>query len=259
MDLLQKAKSALNNGKVEEALNLAGEAIAKEPKNPQGYLLRATINERLRRSKEAIADFDQILKLDPQAADVYNRRGSEHFKLGHIKESITDFDKFLELKPEETPGHWKRGISYYYSGQFDEGRKQFEGYEKVDANDVENAVWRYLCMARKDGVKKARAAIMKIGEDRRAWAMSVYDLYCGKAKPEDVLAAAREGKPTGEELNDRLFYAHLYLGLYYETEGDKKKALEHMTQATEKHKIGHYMWDVARVHLDLLKKESKEK
>lgn len=257
MEIIQKAKSAFSNGKVDEAFKLAGAAIAKESKNPQAYLFRANLNEVLRRSKEAIADFDQVLKLDPKAAEIYNRRGSEQFKLGNIKESIADFDRYLALKPAETPKHWKRGISYYYAGQYDEGRKQFEAYEKEDANDVENAVWRYLCMARKDGVKKARDDIMKIGKDRRAWAMSVYDLYSGKAKPEDVLAAAKEGQPSEEELIDRLFYAHLYLGLYHETEGDKKKALEHLALATDKYKIGHYMWDVAKVHLEILRKERK--
>jgi len=39
-------------------------------------------------------------------------------------------------------------------------------------------------------------------------------------------------------------------------QGNAKKALEHMEEAVE-HRIGHYMWDVARVHRDMLKK-SKE-
>ena len=43
------------------------------------------------------------------------------------------------------------------------------------------------------------------------------------------------------------FYAHLYLGLYYEVTGDAAKAKEHLELAT-RHKIGHYMWNVADVH-----------
>src|SRR5205823_2856889 len=126
--------------------------------------------------------------------------------------------------------------------------------EKVDTNDVENAVWRYLCMARAGGVEKARASILKIGNDRRVPMMQVYALFAGKAKPEDVLAAVEKGKPSAEELNQRRFYAHLYLGLYYDAAGDKKQALGHLTQA-EEHKIGHYMWDVAHVHAELLRKK----
>src|SRR5438552_382103 len=219
---------------------------------------RGVVEERLGKHESAIKEFDEAISQDPALSEPYDHRGSEHFKLGHIKESIADFDKYLELRPQDTPKHWKRGISYYYAGRYDEGRKQFEGYEKVDTNDVENAVWRYLCMARTGGVEKARASLLKIGNDKRVPMMEVYALFAGKAKPEDVLAAANAGRPSAEAANARLFYAHPYNGLYYEPAGDKKRTLEHLTEA-EKHKIGHYMWDVAHVHLDLLRKQGKTK
>ena len=111
-------------------------------------------------------------------------------------------------------------------------------------------------MARADGVAKAREQMLKIGDDRRVPMREVYSLYAGKITPDDVLAAARSGKPTPAQLNERLFYAHLYVGLYYEAAGDKAKASEHITKAAEKHKIGHYMWDVARVHAERLASEA---
>src|SRR5262249_9071705 len=142
--------------------------------------------------------------------------------------------------PEQRPGHWRRGITCYYAGQFDEGRKQFEGYEKVDTNDVENAVWHFLCVARADGPEKARAAMLKIGKDARVPLWRVHDLAGGKTKPADVLTAVEEGKPTPEQLHIRQFYAHLYLGLYYEVMKDKNKALEHMTLAGDKYRVTQY-------------------
>jgi lipoprotein NlpI len=109
------------------------------------------------------------------------------------------------------------------------------------------------------GVDKARAALLKIGNDQRVPMMKIYALYGGQARPEEVLTAATVGNPPPERLNEQLFYAHLYLGLYYEVAGDKKLALKHLTEAAEKHKIGHYMWDVAHVHVDLLHKPKNEK
>jgi lipoprotein NlpI len=128
----------------------------------------------------------------------------------------------------------------------------------VDGNDVENVVWRYLCMARAVGVEKARAGLLKVGEDKRVPLMRVYDLFAGKAKPEDVLAAVEQGKPSKEEKNMRLFYAHLYLGLFYEAAGDKKKTLDHMRKAVDDYPARGYMGDVARVHLALRTKEDKK-
>jgi lipoprotein NlpI len=178
--------------------------------------------------------------------------------LGHIEESIADFDRFIRLKPEQEPWHWKRGISYYYAGRWDEGKRQFEGYQTVDDNDVENAVWRYLCMARSSGVPAARDALLKIKQDPRVPMREIYALYAGKAQPADVLAAAQAGSPSEDQLNSRLFYAHLYLGLFYEVAGDTALAKEHLVTAAEKHKIGHYMWNVADVHARRLTKAQEK-
>ncbi|MCI0357476.1 MAG: hypothetical protein L0211_03200, partial [Planctomycetaceae bacterium] len=118
--------------------------------------------------------------------------------------------------------------------------------------DVENSVWRYLCVARTDGVEKAQANMLPIDDDRRIPMMQIYGLYRGQKKPEDVLAAAQAGKPIATELNMRLFYGHLYLGLWHEAAGRAEEAKKHILQA-EKHKIGHYMWDVAHVHAERLR------
>ncbi|HEY7427588.1 MAG TPA: tetratricopeptide repeat protein [Gemmataceae bacterium] len=253
-DYRQQARKALGSQDTKKALELANKAIAEAPKNARGYLLRGVIHEALRRHTEAIADFNRCLELDPKNAAAFNHRGSEQFKLGRIKESLADFDSFLALEPKAASGHWMRGISLYYAGRYDDGRKQFEGYEKVDTNDVENAVWHFLCNARRLGIDKARAQMLKIGKDRRVPMMDVYDLYRGKIKPADVLAAAESGEASADLRKQQLFYAHLYLGLYYDVLGDRRKALEHMALAEGKYRIGHYMGDVAHVHAELLRK-----
>ncbi len=258
-ELRQQATAAFDKGDKDKAIDLATQAIAAEPKNVQGYLLRAGLYETLRRHADAVGDLTKCIEIDPKLSDAYQRRGSEQFKRGLVVESVADFDKYLELRPEAKAGHWQRGISLYYAGKFDEGRKQFEGYEKVDTNDVENAVWHFLCAARLDGVEKARANMLKIGKDKRVPMSQVYALYHGDLKPADVLAAAENADLKPAQRSTALFYAHLYVGLYYEVNGDKKKALEHLELAADdKYRIEHYMGDVARVHRDLLLKEKQK-
>ena len=257
-DYLKRAQAALKNNEADKAVELAGKAIDAAPKNPRSYLLRGSAHAALRHPAKAIADFDKCIELDPANAVAYTQRGGERFKRGLIEESLADFDRFLELEPKAAPGHWQRGISLYYAGRFADGRKQFLDGEKVFPNDVENAVWHFLCNAHVEGIDKARGAILKIGKDSRVPMMEVYDLYKGKLKPEDVMAAANAGKGSAEARKEGLFYAHLYLGLYYVAKGDKQKALEHMTLAEGKYRIGHYMGDVAHVHAELLRKGAKK-
>jgi lipoprotein NlpI len=233
---------------------LAGLCAALPAQDPVADLIRsAQRHEAAREHAQAIADFDRILKLRPEWVEVYNHRGSEHFKMAHIRESLADFDRAIALEPAQAPHHWQRGIALYYAGRYDDGRKQFELHQTVNGNDVENAAWRYLCMARAGTAQAARAALIPIEQDERIPMMQIHALYGGNAKVEDVLAAARAGNPPPAVLNGRLFYAHLYIGLYYEAAGDARAAREHITRAVEC-KVDHYMGDVARVHLELMKR-----
>jgi lipoprotein NlpI len=246
-----QAKAAYARGKPDEATTLATQAIAVEPQNPRGYFVRARFYEENREPAKAIADYDQVIKLDPRLPEAWQHRGGEHFKLGHIKESIADFDQFIKLVPQQAPYHWQRGISLYYAGRFADGRKQFELHQTVNPNDVENAAWHFLCVARTNGIEKARAALIPIKGDARVPMMEVHALFANKLKPEDVLQAASAGNPPPAQLNRQLFYAHLYLGLYFEVLSDDQKAREHITKAAVEYQTGDYMGDVARVHLQL--------
>lgn len=253
-ELLRQAQAAFRKSNPTQAVAFASQAIAAEPKNPKTYFLRAQLYAARREHAKAVADYDEMLKLDPQVVPAWNARGMEHFKLGHIPESIADFDKFLTLAPAQEASHWQRGIAYYYAGRFADGRKQFELHQTVNPNDVENAVWHFLCVARAAGVEKARAALIPIEGDSRIPMMEVHALFAGKARPADVLAAARAGDPPAPQLEQRLFYAHLYLGLYYEATGDAKRAKEFIQLAAAKSASYDYMGDVARVHHELLQK-----
>ena len=124
--------------------------------------------------------------------------GAARFRLGDIDGRSRDFDKYIELKPGAKISHWQRGISYYYAGRYDDGRRQFEGYQDFDSNDVENAVWRFMCMAREDGIDKARKEMLKIGDDSRVPMRQVYDIFKGDLKPDDVFAAAKAGEPPAD-------------------------------------------------------------
>jgi lipoprotein NlpI len=254
--LIKQAHAAQLGGHQAEALALATKAIEADPKNPQCYSVRGRIYVDRREHAKAVADFDQAVKFAPQAAEIYQLRGGEHFKLGHFTESIADFDKVIQLMPQREAHHWQRGISYYYAGRFEDGRKQFESHQTVNPNDVENAVWHYLCVARSSGMEKARHSLIDIKGDGRIPMMQVHSLFAGKTTPEEVLSAAKAGHPSAAQLQEQFFYADLYLGLYYEAAGNGKLAREHIFKAAG-YNIDHYMGDVARVHAELLRKQNK--
>ena len=248
-ELLKQTGEALQAGRTNQALALATQAIDAYPTNAQAWFLRGVLHEHTRRHTNAIADFDRAITLDPKPI-AFQHRGTEHFRAGNFDKSVSDFDKFIELVPRQAAQHWQRGISLYYAGKFEEGAKQFELHKTVNPNDVENAVWHFLCVARASGLEKAKTSLMPIEGDTRVPMKEIHALFAGKAKAGDVIAAAKESKSE-----DGLFYAHLYLGIYYEALGDKGKAREHIFKAARDFKAPHYMGDVARAHARVLEQQ----
>jgi peroxiredoxin len=183
-------------------------------------------------------------KADPQ--QLFND-GVARFMEAKPKESVAAFDKLLEIAPLTKPQLWQRGLALYYAEKFQEGREQFEVHQSANSNDVENAAWHFLCVAKLEGVEAARKHLIDINGDGRIPMKEVQSLFSGKGTAEAVLAAASEGSENTRR--NQLCYAHLYLGLYYEATGDGIKAKQHIKLAAEDYAMQHYMGEVARVHL----------
>ena len=176
-------------------------------------------------------------------------RGVTDFFAGKVTESLVSFDALAKLAPDAAPQLWQRGIALYYAGRYADCRAQFESHRLVNPDDVENAAWHFLCVARAESPAAARAALLPVGPDPRVPMRQVYDLFRGVLTTKDVLAAGRSG-PASE------FFAQLYLGLYEEARGNAAAALDHITAAAaDKYRsAGGYMHAVARVHLSILQR-----
>ena len=72
-------------------------------------------------------------------------------------------------------------------------------------------------------------------------------------------ACGGSDNPPPSQLEPRLFYAHLYLGLYYDALGNEAKAREFIELAAAKSERYGYMGDVARVHAETLRRKPGKK
>jgi lipoprotein NlpI len=253
MKLVEEAGAAYQDGKPEEAVTLAKKAIALDAQNPAAHFVLGSALLRLRDNAGAAEALREVVRLDPKAVVAVDRLGDALLKLGKFDEAVKCFDDYLKARPKDAPEHWRRGIALYYAGKFQDGVDQFELHRKVNPEDVENSVWHYLCNARATSPQKARAELIPVTKDSRVPMAEVLKLFAGQLKPQDVLDAAEKAKLSDADRTEARFYANLYVALYYESEGNTQKTLEHLKTAVEKYKIGHYMWDVADVHLKILK------
>jgi len=243
-----QATRLYEQGNTAEAIKVLDEVVANDPLNIKALSLRGRVRESRGQVEAAMADYDRWVELAKDDSAAWQQRGSARFKGGDARGSIEDFDRAIELNPRLEQRHWQRGLSYYYDGRFREGAKQFELYQTYDANDVENVAWKFLCQAKVDGVEQAQQDMMPLdADDPRVPMMEIDALYRGKAQVDDVFRAARSGAPAGDQQKYRLFYANLYVGLYYDAHGRPEKAREHIF-AADQLKNDHYMWYVAHLH-----------
>jgi len=206
-------------------------------------------------SAEIMEQIDKVIQDHPdhpQLAEAFQRRGIAHFLRGEFEESIRDFDRTIELEPDWEAHHWQRGICYYYSGEFEKGVKQFELHQTVNGSDVENAVWHFLCKAKLDGIESAREALIPISGDARVPMAEIWNLFSGKGSVRRVISTASKRGIEIRDWRQRMCYAHLYLGLYYEITDQPELANEYINLAATKYSMPNYMGDVALVHAKLL-------
>jgi tetratricopeptide (TPR) repeat protein len=194
--------------------------------------------------EQELAYWNDVILSNPHNPRAYVNRGMVHFKLANIDESIADFDIAEKLDSRLTPYLWQRGLSYYYASRFADGAKQFEVDLTVNAQDVEETVWRYLCIARFHNPAQARESLLEVKNDPRLVMRLVYNLYAGNCSVDDVLAVGSSKDKRAK------FYSSLYVGLYFEAENQPQLAQQYITQAVNE-KIDDYMWNLAVVHQKL--------
>src|SRR5262245_8155216 len=81
------------------------------------------------------------------------------FQTGRMPPRTADGYEVTKLVPADAPPCCQPGIPLYYAGRYRDCRAQFESHRTVNPNDVENAAWHSLCVARAETPAKARAAL----------------------------------------------------------------------------------------------------
>lgn len=195
--------------------------------------------------EESLERLNALIKDEPSR--YHHDRAEVHFRLGHFRESIKDYDTAADFGwPHDEDSCWERGLAQYYAGDFSDGRDQFYRYHRVGPLDIENGLWRFLCIAEEEGIEKARNTVIEYSRRVRVPFPELLALYLGNGSAEAVLKAAQVPALSPEERTFNLFNASYYLAKYYEIVGEKDEALIHARQAL-KHKIPHFMYACAEI------------
>ncbi len=114
----------VSQNKLEDAIADYNESIKLAPTAPDPYLNRGTAYEGLREYKKAIADYEQVLALDPQDAMAYNNLGNAKAGLKDWQTAVEYYHKATELSPNFAFAGANESLALYQLGKKDEALRK---------------------------------------------------------------------------------------------------------------------------------------
>jgi len=202
------------------------------------------------RLEKTLVDLSAVIEDTPSR--FHHDRAEVLFRLGRYRESISDYNMATQYgRPHNDDSCWERGLAQYYAGDFHDGQEQFSRYNRVGRSDIENGLWRFLCIAEVEGVDKAREVMLEYPRRTRKPFPALLDLYMGNGSVDAVLEEANSDNPNPRDLTNRLFYGHYYIGKHYEITKQYDRALAQIRDAL-KYEIRHFMYACAEADVKRL-------
>lgn len=180
--------------------------------------------------------------------------GDALLRAGKTNEAVTQFEAYLELRPQSRPYLWQYGIALFFEGRYQDARELFEIHRRVNPNDVENAAWHFLCIAKDAGIAEARQEVLPApGDPRPPMAEILSRLPGGDSQ---AIEDAIKRVPPGPRRVSAELYGYLYLAMIADAEGNHDVAQGWIRQA-DSTPLTSYMADVTRVYRDHLEQENR--
>ena len=110
-NLMQRAYDSLNEGDIEDALQLYDEILKVNPTHIHALNYKGLALASLGHYEESIQWYDKVLNIDPTNISALNNKGVALYNLGHYEESIQWYDKVLNIDPNDKDAKYNKGIA----------------------------------------------------------------------------------------------------------------------------------------------------
>lgn len=202
--LLQAGDAAVSSGQYSSALRHYTAFIAADPSTALGYTKRAAVFLQQRKHKEAEADLDKAIEVDPAFLQGYLHRGRLRRQMCLFSSALSDFARLLELKPSHTSA-----------------RKEVAGTRA--AAEALRAVQAAVEESEVEGVEGRLEEVLAVAPDcKEALLLKARLLFAKRDFPAVIAEAGRALKSDENDLQALLLRGRAYLYT-----GDHDHALKH--------------------------------
>ncbi|MDP3396450.1 MAG: tetratricopeptide repeat protein [Methanoregula sp.] len=139
VELLRKGLAYAKRTKFKEALAYYDKALALDPKNPEGWFLRASVLIDTGKSKEALVDCDKAIALDQNYAPAWSKKGLAFYNLEQFKEGLFASTRASSLNGNDVSAWYLKGVCLDELGRSDEAQEAYgKSLELEIILDIEN-------------------------------------------------------------------------------------------------------------------------
>jgi tetratricopeptide (TPR) repeat protein len=124
-------------GQIDEAINQYQEAFRLNPQYADACYTLGSALLKKGQIDEAIGQFQEVIRLRPDDANAYNSLGTACLKKGQIDEAIRQFQEAIRLNPDDANTHYNLGNALLKKGQTDAAIRQFQEVIRLRPDDAE--------------------------------------------------------------------------------------------------------------------------
>ncbi|KLI32681.1 hypothetical protein SZ50_08345, partial [Brachyspira hyodysenteriae] len=125
--------------KYKEAIEDFNEVIKLNPKNEKAYFYKGVLKINLKKYEEAIEDFNEAIKLNPKNEKAYFNIGALKIILERYDEAIKDLNKIIKLNPNDENARFYRGVLKINLKKYKEAIDDFKIFVKNN-NDTSKII-----------------------------------------------------------------------------------------------------------------------
>jgi tetratricopeptide (TPR) repeat protein len=220
-----------NLKRYEQAIANFNEALKLDPNYALAYAGRGNGYWRFGRYQEALQDYDRAITLDPKLAWAYAGRGETYRLLKEYRQAIQDYNRTLELNQDYIWVYVRRGRCYFSLKEYQQAIEDFDHALALDPKEGSDYLQRglaYLCLR---NVSQASADFI------RSWEVNSTNVNHGwmaewaKMCRDEVDAEMPRRLQAIAAIDPQRYEAYICRGVAFWFRGDYEKALAELDRA----------------------------
>ena len=239
-NLVTRGNTYYESLEYQNALDMYNDAILNNPNNYLAYLKKANCLFHLNRSNEALNVYNQCLKMNPKLISAVYNIGYVEYSFKNYSEALMKFTQALDLANKSNklkdlePLYYGKALCFFQQGDYKNALQLFEKSNELNKNDslTLNNIGR-CHLKLNDKIKAIEYFTQSFYYSKEKFYIAIYNkadcLYSIGKKYEAVDLCNK----IINEFNDKFPHAYYGLGLYYNENGDKLKAIENFTKCLQ--------------------------